>query len=326
MRKISLIIIQIFVVYSLLSGSLVYADTIKAGVIESTPVPIVAEWPVDSNTQVGEHFSVRVVGDMTRSDGTILIPKNSRVVGVITDVTPARSFHRDSKVDIKFEKIIFPDNVQTLNIDADGLLVPDRSKTVKLIGGAVKNIATGSIFGAITGFKFGGIIGTGSSTAANLAIGAAAGAGISLISFMAKNGEDVKINPGLPMILNMTSIEEQEYAAQQIQQPEPDVKAEIIEVNENTIKFKVQNNLRKNLPLTNLKIVDGLGYTASPTTPFTYHDMKYIPALSTIEYKFQYRETIKDGRYWLVLTDSFGKQEFFREELPKKKFNFKLWN
>ncbi len=290
--------------------------TIKAGVMESTPVPIIAEWPIDENTQIGEHFSARIVEDIVGAGNEILIPRGSRVIGTVVELENAKSFNRDGRVDINFEKIIFPDNVTSYNINADGTLVKDPHHTANLVGDAALKTTGGAIAGAIAGFKFGGILGTGTSTASNLAIGAMSGAGLSLISFVAKKGREVDITPGLPMTLNIISMDDQHYKEQQIINTDSqEVTAYIKNIRNNRIAVEIENNMRHSIPLSNLKIVDGLGYTVKPNLAFNYHDAKAIPAKTNSSYEFEFNPTTKKARYWLVLTDSFDKQEYFRKEI-----------
>lgn len=310
-RPIPILLIIFFTLLSLPAN----ADAIKAGVSENTPVPIIAEWPIGEDTQVGEHFSARIVEDIVSDAGEVFIPKNSRVIGIVTDVTPAKSFNRNGKVDIQFTQIIFPDNITTINIAADGSMIPDKNAKLKFTGDALAKTAGGAILGALAGLKFGGIIGTGSSSASNLAIGAMTGASLSLISFVAKKGDQVEINPGLPMVLNIAQMDKKDYAGQQMASTEEKVKAMILSYSDKKIEIEIQNQLKHSIPLSNLKIVDGLGYTLKPNIPLNYHDMKSIPAKSVSTYEFEFTPTTKNGRYWLVLTDSFNKQEYFRKEI-----------
>lgn len=290
--------------------------TMKAGVMESTPVSIIAEWPINESTQIGEHFSARIVEDIIGAGNEILIPKGSRVIGTVVELQNAKSFNRDGRVDIRFEKIVFPDNITSYNINADGTLIKDPYHTASLVGDAALKTTGGAITGAIAGFKFGGILGTGTSTASNLAIGAISGAGLSLISFIAKKGKEVDITPGLPMTLNIISMDDQHYKEQQIvSQDSQEVTASIKNTWNNKIAIEIENKMRHSIPLSNLKIVDGLGYTVKPNLAFSYHDIKAIPAQSSSSYEFEFNPTTKKARYWLVLTDSFDKQEYFRKEI-----------
>jgi hypothetical protein len=293
---------------------------IQVGVSENTPVPIIAEWPIGPDTQVGEHFSAKIVDDIVSDSGEIFIPKGSRVTGTVLAIEPAKSFNRGGKVDINFEKIIFPDNITSINILADGSLEKDPSKNAKFAGQALGKTTAGALLGALAGFKFGGIVGSGTSTASNIAIGAMTGASLSLISFIAKKGDEVEIFPGLPMILNIMDMESQNYKAQQLlnEESSAEVQAHILKQDYNKISVSIENNLRRAIPLSNLKIVDGLGYTVRPNIPFNYHDLKNIPAKTSATYDFEFNPTSKEGRYWLVLTDSFNKQVYFKKEIAVK--------
>ena len=291
------------------------ADKYKVGISESTPVEIVAEWPIGPDTSVGEHFSARVISDVVSDRGELFIPKNSRVVGVVRELKTAGSFHRGGKVDIDFQKIIFPDNVTTIEIDADGNLIKESHVLDTTLEGTGK-VMLGAAKGAITGFKFGGIITAGSSEGTNIAIGAAAGAAISLVSFIAQKGREIEIFPGLPMTLALNSMEKQDYTAQELMiKKTQSVIADIERYTGDSVKVKITNKLDKSIPLTNLKIVDGLGYIIKPDLAFKFFDVKAIPANSEKTYSFKFNPNTKRGKYWLVLTDSFGKQEYFKEDL-----------
>jgi hypothetical protein len=293
---------------------------IQVGVSENTPVPIIAEWPIGPDTMVGEHFSARIVDDIVSESGEVFIPKGSRVFGTVLSIEPAKSFNRGGKVDINFEKIIFPDNITAINILADGSLEKDPGRNAKFAGQAIGKTTAGALLGALAGFKFGGIVGSGTSTASNIAIGAMTGASLSLISFIAKKGDEVEIFPGLPMILNIMDMQAQSYKAQQLIKDEAssEVQAYILKQDANRISVSIENNLRRAIPLSNLKIVDGLGYTVRPNIPFNYHDLKNIPAKTSATYDFEFNPTSKQGRYWLILTDSFNKQVYFKKEIAIK--------
>jgi hypothetical protein len=300
---------------ALLANLKAKAEIIKAGVSQSTPIPIIAEWPINEGTQVGEHFSARIVEDISSETGEVFIPKNSRVIGIVVNVDPAKSFNRNGKVDIQFTKILFPDNVTSIDILADGSMKASSGSKAQQVVDALAKTTGGAVLGAIAGLKFGGIIGTGSSSASNLAIGAMTGASLSLISFIAKKGNQVEINPGLPMVLNINQMQKQEYSLQQMISQDDKVKAIILSYNDKKIEIEIENQLKHSIPLTNLKIVDGLGYTMKPNIPLNYHDTKAIPAKSVSTYEFEFTPSTKNGKFWLVLTDSFNKQEYFRKEI-----------
>ncbi len=299
---------------------------IKAGIMESTPLQVVAEWSINPDTQEGEHFSARVVDNFIGPEAEVLIPRNSRVVGTIVKVDGAKTFHRDAEVTVRFEKIIFPDNITSIEIQADGSLresvANNRTNTEKVLStaGAIAQGAIETGVGAFTGatlaYKFGGLIGIG-TTGTNIAmIGAGAGASFALVKFIANRGEDLEIVPGTPMTLKMVSMQEQNILEQQMQTAETGVKVDIVKRRGNKLAVTIHNDLDQAIPLTNLKIVDGLGYTVKPEQGFKFFDTKRIPANSEFSYEFRFpsREASK-SREWLVLTDSFGTQEYFRVEI-----------
>lgn len=311
-QKRLLITIIIFII----SSTSVNAEIYKTGVVESTPIPIVAEWPINDETQVGEHFSARITENVMGNGNEILIPKNSRVIGTVVRVDNAQLFNRDGKVDIQFQKIIFPDNVHNINISADGMMVKHKRSNLQVVGNAAGKTAGGAIMGAAVGYKFGGVLGTSGSSASNVAIGAITGAGLSLISFIGKRGKEVKINPGLPMTLNLIAMQEQDYKEQELSlEQNYMVNGNITNYRNNKIAVEIENKMKHSIPLGNLKIVDGLGYTVQPNLAYGYHDEKTIPATSSGTYEFEFNPTNQNAQYWLVLTDSFGKQEYFRKEI-----------
>lgn len=311
-KKISALIITFLISIQTVQAG----PVLKTGVVESTPIPIVAEWPINDETQIGEHFSARITQDIMGNGNEILIPKNSRVIGRVVKIDNARLFNRDGKVDIQFEKIIFPDNVHSINIAADGKMIKGRGFNLETLGNAAGKTVGGALVGGLVGFKFAGIMGTGLSTGSSIGIGAAAGAGLSLISFIGKKGHEVKITPGLPMTLNLIGMEPQEYREQKLLfEQETLVDGNIKNVHDHKIAVEIHNKMKDSIPLGNLKIVDGLGYTVKPNLAYSYHDKKSIAAESTETLEFEFNPTTPNAKYWLVLTDSFGKQEYFREEI-----------
>lgn len=298
---------------------------IKAGVMESTPLLVVAEWSINPDTQIGEHFSARVVDNFVSAAGEVLIPRNSRIVGTIVNVEGAKTFHQDAEVMVKFEKIIFPDNINSIEIQADGSLresiSANRSNAEKIgaasqmLGSAVVETGLSALTGASLAYKFGGLLGIGATGGKIIAAGAAAGAGIAMVRLVAKRGEDLEIYPGTPMTLNMISMQDQNLHEEQMQVAETGVKVDIVKRKGNKLAIKIHNDLDESIPLTNLKIVDGLGYTVKPESGFRFFDAKAIPANSEFSYEFNFPSRNGHKREWLVLTDSFGKQEFFRVEI-----------
>ena len=69
-------------------------------------------------------------------------------------------------------------------INADGSLVEEKHKVLKAVGEASRKVLGGAALGAVAGFRFAGILGS-SLEGSNIVLGAGAGAGIALVSFIA---------------------------------------------------------------------------------------------------------------------------------------------
>jgi len=302
-------------IYILLSyfslNNIVLANPIKLGALETTPVQVVAEWPVDKHTQRGEHFIARVVEDVVLDNGEVLIPKNSKVKGHITNISPEKSFRRAARVDIEFKEIVFPNNINSVKILADGSLVDDEHKILKAVGAGSLRVLGGAALGAILGFRFAGVLGS-SLSGSNLAIAAGTGASIALVSFISEKGKELKIEPGLPMTLSLVEMEKRALAEQSMPKFDTKVSVKVIKKNRDSLKLLIENKNEHALSLANLKVIDNLGYVKHAIKTFNYFDEKSIPAKSSQEYLVNLPSKGIDTGRWLVLTDSFDKEEYFR--------------
>ena len=305
------ILALVFILMFFFSPVQICAEPIKLGVMETTPVYVVAEWPVNKYTQEGEHFVARVVEDVVLDSGEVLIPKQSKVNGTIVGIQNARVFRRSAKIQIKFDEIVFPDQINRVGINADGSLVKEKHQVLKAVGEASRKVLGGAAMGAFAGFRFAGILGS-SLDGSNIVIGAGAGAGIALVSFISAKGKGLKIEPGLPMTLSLINMEETMTKEQVLKPVDTMVSAEILKNRNNKLKIVIENKRADAISLTNLKVVDSLGYVKPVINTFNYFDKKMIPAYSKKEYDLELPNKGIDTRRWLVLTDSFERQEFFR--------------
>lgn len=310
-QKIKLILNVVLIAIIFFNPVNLCAEPIKLGVMETTPVYVVAEWPVNKYTQEGEHFVARVVEDVVLDNGEVLIPRQSKVNGVIVNIKQARIFRRSAKILIKFDHIVFPDQINRITINADGSLVKEKHQVLKAVGEVTRKVLGGAAMGAFAGFRFAGILGS-SLEGSNIVIGAGAGAGISLVSFIAAKGKELKIEPGLPMTLSLINMEGTLTKEQVLKPVETMVSAKILKNKKNKIKILIENKRSVAISLTNLKVVDSLGYIKPVINTFNYFDKKSIPANSKKEYDLDLPNKGIDTMRWLVLTDSFERQEFFR--------------
>jgi hypothetical protein len=300
--------------YSFFKIGEAYANPVKLGVLETTPVQVVAEWPVDKYTQAGEHFIARVVENVILDNGEVLIPKNSKVKGHVMNITGEKSFRRAARVDIEFKEIVFPNNINSIKILADGSLVEDKHKLLKAVGQGSVKVLGGAALGAIIGFRFAGVLGS-SLSGSNLMIAAGTGAGLALVSFISENGQELKIEPGLPMTLSLINIENKTCTEQAMPAADTRVSVKILNKGRNKLKLQIENKNNQALRLANLKVVDNLGYVKHAIKTFSYFDRRDIPANSIDEYTIDLPSKGIDTGRWLVLTDSFDKEEYFRVKI-----------
>ena len=190
-------------------------------------------------------------------------------------------------------------------------MIKERNRIIKAIGEVSKKIATGATLGAIAGFRFGGLVGS-SLDGSNILIGAGAGAGIALVSFIAAKGKELKIDPGLAMTLSLVNMEETLTKEQVLKAQHDMVSARILKSKKNKVSILIENKQNQAISLTNLKVVDSLGYVKPVIQNFAYFDKKNIPAHSSGYYDFELPNQGIETKRWLVLTDSFEKQEFFK--------------
>ena len=305
------VVLLIFVIQCFLALP-VMSKPISIGIEESTPVPVVAEWPISEHTEAGEHFVAKVTRDVFTETGEVIIPRGARVKGYITEIKKAGWFRRKGQAKIRFNQIVWPDNVQSVSILADGKIVKDNNAFMRTLGKAGKEVAAGAALGAITGFQFGGLISSASSYGMPIAIGAGAGAGLALVTFAAAKGRRLQIDPGLPMVLNLISMNEQRYKEQHIGTIKTSVEAKVIKKRKNHIEIEIDNQRDAPIALGNLQIVDSLGYKQRAIQEFSYFSNKEIPPKTKQVYKVSLPKHVNKSHKWLILTDSFNKEEFFR--------------
>jgi hypothetical protein len=146
--------------------------------------------------RVGDTFTATVVDPVYSSNGVLVIPQGSKVVGRVTNVSRAGKGGEPASLDVQFTSARLPNGVSrpingSLTDLSDSGSTSDNEGTVsanktshrkaKFIGGGA---AGGAIIGAIAGGGKG------------LAIGTLAGAGAGLIGGKLKKGHEVKVKQG----------------------------------------------------------------------------------------------------------------------------------
>jgi len=146
--------------------------------------------------RVGDTFTATAVDPVYSSNGVLVIPQGSTVVGRVVNVSRAGKGGEPASLDVQFTSVKLPNGVRhAINgsltdltdsgskSDNEGTVTADKTshRKVKFIGGGA---AGGALIGAIAGGGKG------------LAIGALAGAGAGLIGGKLKKGHEVKVKRG----------------------------------------------------------------------------------------------------------------------------------
>ena len=143
----------------------------------------------DENS-TGDPFVAKTI-DPIYVDGRIVVPAGSRVDGVLRDVQASGRIKDRAQMTLVFQEIVDSAG-KTREMSALPLTIKAASETrddvLKIAAGG----AAGAIIGAITGKKNGAVI------------GAAAGAGAGTIWVLATKGEDVELDSGVKLNVQMT--------------------------------------------------------------------------------------------------------------------------
>jgi len=143
----------------------------------------------DENS-TGDAFVAKTI-DPIYVDGRIVVPAGSRVDGVLRDVQASGRIKDRAQMTLVFQEIVDSAG-KTREMSALPLTIKAASETrddvLKIAAGG----AAGAIIGAITGKKNGAVI------------GAAAGAGAGTIWVLATKGEDVELDSGVKLNVQMT--------------------------------------------------------------------------------------------------------------------------
>lgn len=162
-----------------------YVSKIPSG----TKLSIIFELPVDEITSmIDDEVTARISKDIV-IDGQAVVPAGSTVIGIISEVNPAKRMHKSGNVRIEFKSLTIPDGRQIPIVASvltrSGLIKGKLTKKAALISTATVVGPAAAGFGAglaAEGSPVGGLI------------GAAAGAilGLGLFAFQRGNKVDIK--------------------------------------------------------------------------------------------------------------------------------------
>jgi LysM repeat protein len=167
-------ILSLFTVLLLASATSVFGQTYKVEAGERIRVRI--EDKISSKTsQEGDKFYCKVTEPVYASNGVIVVPNGTTVVGVISSVTPAKKGGDPGQIDVSFVELKLPNgstrsingsltslDTDSVTSDNEGTASADKMKNRKIIfigGGAGGGALIGAIVGGGKGALIGGILG-----------------------------------------------------------------------------------------------------------------------------------------------------------------------
>jgi len=146
--------------------------------------------------RVGDRFTATVTESVYSTNGVVVIPEGSEVIGRVSAVTPARKGGKVGTIDANFVQVVLPNgtkraingsltdlNSDDAKSDSEGTASGDKMKYRKVIfigGGGVGGAVLGGAVGGGKGALIGGLI----------------GAGAGLLGDRLTKGEDAKVESG----------------------------------------------------------------------------------------------------------------------------------
>lgn len=146
--------------------------------------------------KVGDQVALTTDQPLMSSDGRVIIPVGSKILGQISQIQPAGRTGRPATMNINFDKIVTPDNqaytIQGSVDTADGMLHGDTTKgrVLKAVGKTALGAGLGAALGTAMGPLSGGKVGKGAI------YGTAVGAGAGALTAAFQKGKDVTVSSG----------------------------------------------------------------------------------------------------------------------------------
>jgi hypothetical protein len=176
-----------------------------ATIQENSVIPTVLETSVSSElAKVGDTVIARVSQNVSTSQGTVLIPAGSKIIGAISYVEPAKFANRNASMNINFT-ILQLTNGQTFPLQAS---VATETGTIQAgsiksnLGKGLLKTAGGAGAGAVLGTALGAITG---KTGKGAIYGTAIGGGLGALGAVLQQGGAIVLPSGEPLFIKLQS-------------------------------------------------------------------------------------------------------------------------
>ena len=143
------------------------------------------------DSQTGDIFSTRTIGDVYDTDGTLVVPEGSELQGFVVDARPLRKVGGRATLALEFNRLIL-ESGEVIDLRASFVeLGEDQKRDKKKIGGA-----------AIAGAILGGLLGDEDAALVGAAVGAAAGTA----AVLRTKGREVEVPEGSIVTLELEEV------------------------------------------------------------------------------------------------------------------------
>ncbi|MDD3237999.1 MAG: hypothetical protein PHV37_07885 [Candidatus Gastranaerophilales bacterium] len=160
-------------------------------VVSGTTFKTYLQTPINTSTASKGDVVTAVLSEDWSYNGNIIAPQGSLVSGILTNARHASVGSFNGKAIIDFNKITTPDNkIYYISTEPIDFSVTNEGKIAKSTKSVITAAAVGAVVGLLAAACFSG---SGSNLGKAAALGAASGAGISLVSSVAEKGVDAEI-------------------------------------------------------------------------------------------------------------------------------------
>lgn len=154
-------------------------------------------------TVEGDEF-FGIIGKDVLVDGQVVIPRGTRVHGVLSNLEEPKRAGRNGYINARFDYLVTPDG-REVPIEGNSTTRDSKGKSAaKVVGRAAGYTALGGLVGTVMVLRYGGGLAVAASNGSALAGGAAIGGAAGLTIAMLMKGQSVMLQPGAEMHIKLS--------------------------------------------------------------------------------------------------------------------------
>ncbi|MBU6451633.1 MAG: hypothetical protein KGS72_07645 [Cyanobacteria bacterium REEB67] len=250
-------------------------------VAPGTTLDLVLSTEIEAGETVeGDQFFGKIIKDVL-VDGRVVIPRGTRVHGVLNTLEGPKRAGRDGYINMRFDYLITPDG-REVPIEGNSTTRDSKGKAAaKVAGRAAGYTAIGGVVGTLMALQYGGLAGAAASHGTTLAGGAAIGGAAGLTIAMLMKGKSVMLQPGAEMRvilsepLKLPSMTTPDETAEDFSIPGLEVKVAGVRINRHpfgemtdmTLTLDILNQTENTFSTFDIGLEDELGHLFFPSPP-----------------------------------------------------------